>query len=108
MSVSVVGLDEIIDGCRDAREVKRALCVKMSLGLLPVSQICGLLNVSAALVSKWRGIYEAQGAEGLGLGYAGGRVCSQQSSARRSSRGFKAKTRCRWPRCAIMCKSITG
>ena len=72
MSVSMVGLDEIINGCRDAREVKRALCVKMSLGLLPVSQICGLLNVSAAFVSKWRGIYEAQGAEGLGLGYGGG------------------------------------
>ena len=71
MSVSVVGLDEIIDGSRDAREVKRALCVKMSIGLLPVAQICGLLNVSAAFVSKWRGIYEAQGAEGLVLGYAG-------------------------------------
>lgn len=71
MSVSVVGLDEIIDGSRDAREVKRALCVKMSLGLLPVSQICELLNVSAAFVSKWRGTYEAQGAAGLGLGYVG-------------------------------------
>lgn len=71
MSVSVVGLDEIIDGSRDAREVKRALCVKMSIGLLPVSQICGLLNVSASFVSKWRGIYAAQGAEGLGLGYVG-------------------------------------
>jgi putative transposase len=73
MSISVFGLDEIIDGCRDAREVKRALCVKMSLGSLPVSQICGLLNVSPAFVSKWRGIYKAQGAEGLGLGYAGSR-----------------------------------
>lgn len=71
MSVSMVGLDEIIDGSRDAREVKRALSVKMSFGLLPVSQICGLLNVSAAFVSKWRGIYQAQGAEGLGLGYVG-------------------------------------
>lgn len=71
MGVSVVGLDEIIDGSRDAREVKRALCVKMSLGLLPVSQICELLNVSASFVSKWRGIYEAQGAQGLALGYVG-------------------------------------
>lgn len=71
MSVSVVGLDEIIDGSRDAREVKRALCVKMSLGLQPVSQICELLNVSASFVSKWRGIYEAQGAQGLALGYVG-------------------------------------
>lgn len=71
MSVPAVGLDEIIDGSRDAREVKRALSVKMSLVFLPVSQICELLNVSAAFVSKWRGIYEGQGAEGLGLGYVG-------------------------------------
>ena len=71
MSVSAAGLDEIISGSREAREVKRALCVKMALSSLPVSQICELLNVSASFVSKWRGIYKAQGATGLGLSYVG-------------------------------------
>jgi putative transposase len=71
MSVSIAELDGIINKSRDAREVKRALCVKMVLGALPVAQICELLNVSAPFVSKWRGIYEAQGAAALGVGYAG-------------------------------------
>lgn len=71
MNVSATGLDGIISESREAREVKRALSVKMSLGSLPVSQICELLNVSASFVSKWRGIYEAHGAAGLGLGYVG-------------------------------------
>ena len=64
-------LDAIINESRDAREVKRALCVKMALGALPVAQICEWLNVSAPFVSKWRGLYEAQGAAALGVGYAG-------------------------------------
>lgn len=71
MSVSGAGLDEIINESRDAREVKRALCVKMALGMVPVSQICEWLNVSPPFVSKWRGIYETQGAAGLGVGYLG-------------------------------------
>lgn len=64
-------MDEIINASRDAREVKRALCVKMVLGALPVAQICELLNVSAPFVSKWRGIYEAHGAAALAVGYSG-------------------------------------
>ncbi len=71
MNVSVAGLDEIINESREAREVKRALCVKMVLGSMPVVQICEILNVSAPFVSKWRGLYEAQGAQSLALGYAG-------------------------------------
>jgi putative transposase len=71
MSVSVAELDEIINESRDAREVKRALCVKMALGVLPVGQVCEWPNVSAPFVSKWRGIYEAQGAAALAMAYAG-------------------------------------
>jgi transposase len=71
MSVSVAELDEIINESRDARKVKRALCVKMALGALPVAQICEWLNVSAPFVSKWRGLYEAQGAAALAVGYSG-------------------------------------
>ena len=68
MSVSIADLDGIINESRDAREVKRALCVKMALGSLPVAQICEWLNVSQPFVSKWRGLYEAHGAAALGVG----------------------------------------
>jgi putative transposase len=71
MSISAVSLDEMIQECRDAREVKRALCVKMVLKSKPVVEICEMLQVSQPFVSKWFGIYEAHGVQGLGLGYAG-------------------------------------
>jgi putative transposase len=64
-------LDEIINEARDAREVKRAVSVKMSAqGFSPV-QICDVLNVSLQYVSKWKGLYEAEGGEALRLGYRG-------------------------------------
>ena len=64
-------LDEIIDEAKDAREVKRAVSVKMSAqGFSPV-QICQVLNVSLQYVSKWKGLYEAEGAVALRLGYRG-------------------------------------
>ena len=65
-------LDEIIDGPKDVREVKRALSVKMvEQGQTP-AKVSALLNVSLSYVSKWKGIYEAEGAVGLQLGYQGG------------------------------------
>lgn len=64
-------IDEIINHSRDAREVKRALCVKMRLNEMATAQICELLNISAQYVSKGNGKYEAEGAEGLELGYLG-------------------------------------
>lgn len=72
MSLPMSEIDEIINSSRDAREVKRALSVKMSFGSLPVSQICEFLGVSGPFVSKWRRIYQEQGADGLLLGYEGG------------------------------------
>jgi transposase len=64
-------LDEIINEAGDAREVKRAVSVKMSAqGFSPV-QICQVLNGSLQYVSKWKGLYEAEGGEALRLGYRG-------------------------------------
>ena len=64
-------LDEIINESKDSREVKRALSVKMvSSGIAPAT-ISQLLNVSLQYVSKWKTIYEAEGAVALGLGYQG-------------------------------------
>ena len=64
-------LDEIINEAQDAREVKRALSVKMSTqGFSPV-QICQVLNVSPQYVSKWKGLYGTGGGAALRLGYRG-------------------------------------
>jgi transposase len=64
-------IDEIINEARDAREVKRAVSIKMSAqGFRPV-QICQVLNVSLQYVSKWKGVYEAGGGAALRLGHRG-------------------------------------
>ncbi len=48
----MISLDELINESRDAREVKRAVCVKMAINEMPTSQICEMLNVSPQYVSK--------------------------------------------------------
>lgn len=64
-------LDEIINEAKDAREVKRAVSVKMSAQGFSPAQICHVLNVSLQYVSKWKGVYEAGGGAALRLGYRG-------------------------------------
>jgi transposase len=64
-------LDEIINDSKDTREVKRALSVKMVRNGISPETISQMLNVSVKYVSKWKMIYEAEGAAGLGLGYQG-------------------------------------
>jgi len=64
-------LDEIINEGKDAREVKRAVSVKMSAqGFSPV-QISQVLTVSLQYVSKWKRLYETGGGAALRLGYRG-------------------------------------
>ena len=64
-------LDEMINQSRDPRELKRALSVKMGQEGYKPQQISQLLNVSEQYVSKWKGVYEAEGVGGLALGYEG-------------------------------------
>lgn len=63
-------LEEMIDA-KEGREIKRAVAVKMSLQGFQTKDICELLEVSDAFVSKWKIIYQNQGAEGLRLQYHG-------------------------------------
>ncbi len=67
----MTSLDEIINGSRDAREVKRAVCVKMAMSGMPTAQITEMLNVTPQYVSKWRVRYEQEGATSLLAGYRG-------------------------------------
>lgn len=64
-------IDEIINEAREAREVKRAVSVKMSAQGFSPTQICQVLNVSLQYVSKWKGLYEAGGGAALRLGHRG-------------------------------------
>ena len=64
-------LGQIINESKDTRELKRALSVKMvSSGIAPATISQGL-NVSLQYVSQWKTVYEAEGADGLGIGYQG-------------------------------------
>jgi transposase len=64
-------LEEMISESTDVREVKRALSVKMLKNGLSATAVSELLNVSLQYVSKWKVKYEAEGADGLVLGYRG-------------------------------------
>lgn len=64
-------LEAFIEQSQDVREVKRAVSVKMGLSGLAPAQICQCLQVSPQYVSKWKGVYEAEGVAALGLRYRG-------------------------------------
>ena len=65
-------LDDMIDLPAN-REVKRALANKMILFDFKTEDICGLLNVSASFVSKWKIIFENEGAGALKVNSQGGK-----------------------------------
>ena len=54
-------LEVMIEQAKDAREVKRAVSVKMGLSGLAPAQICQCLQVSPQYVSKWKGGYDTEG-----------------------------------------------
>ena len=64
-------LEQIIDHSRDARELKRALAVKMSQRRMKNKDIANLLQVSSSFISKRCLIYEEQGVLALLLNYQG-------------------------------------
>jgi len=64
-------LEDIIDSPENL-EVKRARAVKMFLFDFKTEEICTLLNVSDSLVSKWKIMYENEGASALKVNDQGG------------------------------------
>jgi putative transposase len=64
-------LEEIIEHPREARELKRALAVKLSQNRVKNQNIIDYLQVSASVISKWCLLYEEQGAQALLLNYRG-------------------------------------
>src|SRR5262245_11619490 len=76
-------IDEIINEAQDAREVKRAVSVKMSAQGFSPAQICQVLNVSLQYVSKWKGQYETGGSAALRLRYRGSESYLQEGQRQR-------------------------
>jgi transposase len=64
-------LGQMIEEAQDARELKRALSVKMVLAGMGTREIGELLQVTPRYVRKWRGRYEREGVEGLQVRYRG-------------------------------------
>lgn len=64
-------LQRFLDIHPDAREMKRALAVKLALQGYAYRAIKEIINVSPGFVSKWKKRFKAEGIEGLRLGYKG-------------------------------------
>jgi transposase len=64
-------LAELIEETKDARELKRALSVKMVQSGMATTQVGELLQVTPQYVRKWQGRYELGGVEALRMGYRG-------------------------------------
>lgn len=64
-------LNEFIQSNPDARELKRAVAVKMFLQSYKHREIQGILGVSSGFISKWTQRYEQMGASALRLSYLG-------------------------------------
>lgn len=64
-------LAELIEETKEARELKRALSVKMALNGMGATQVGELLHGTPQYVRKWTGRYETEGVSALRLGYRG-------------------------------------
>ncbi len=88
----MLSLEEIIANSKDTKEVKRALVVKMILQGFLVKEIEGLLQVSDSFISKWKLIYETEGASGLLLKYKGKTSYLDEASRKEVIDFLKTKT----------------
>jgi putative transposase len=67
--ISILG--EFIRSNPDARELKRALAVKMALEGKPYTDITRLLEINKSFISYWKKRFYEQGIVGIKLGYRG-------------------------------------
>lgn len=67
----IITLTRFIQRNPEVRELKRALAVKMALEGEPYAKISNLLGMKKSSISTWKQKFEAQGLEGIKLGYQG-------------------------------------
>jgi len=68
---SIAVLTEFIQSNPDARELKRALAVKLAVMGKPYADITELLGLHKSSISTWKQSFVAQGLDGIRLGYQG-------------------------------------
>lgn len=66
-------LTEFIASKPEARELKRALAIKMALTGMPYAKITELVGMHKTCITTWKQKFEASGIRGIRLGYKGGR-----------------------------------
>jgi putative transposase len=64
-------LKNFIQNTREARELKRALAIQMSLSKRPWDEITQELGVSRSFISKWRSHFKKHGVSVLSMGHQG-------------------------------------
>ncbi len=64
-------LTEFIQSNPSARELKRALAVKLALQGTPYAKITTLLGMRKSWITKWKQKFETAGLDGIKLGYQG-------------------------------------
>jgi len=70
-SEKIAILREFIHSNPDARELKRALAIKMALQGEPYSRITRFLSSNKSFITRWTQKFEAEGLDGIKLGYQG-------------------------------------
>ena len=71
MEKEIAQLESFIKSDIDARELKRAIAVRMALEGKLYHEISKMLGVSEFFVGYWKKIFKTQGIEGIKLGYKG-------------------------------------
>ena len=71
MKKEIPQLESFIKSDIDARELKRAIAVRMALSGKLYYEISKMLGVSEFFVGYWKKIFKTQGIEGIKLGYKG-------------------------------------
>ncbi|MBE9228882.1 transposase [Phormidium sp. LEGE 05292] len=67
----IITLTKFIQSNPEVRELKRALAVRMALEGEPYAKISNLLGMKKSSITTWKQKFEAQGLEGIKLGYQG-------------------------------------
>ncbi|YAG07347.1 Transposase [Nostoc sp. DSM 114167] len=68
---AIAELQDFIAGCRDAREARKALAVKLVYQDYLYEEIQAILDVSLGSITGWKQAYEQYGINGLCLNYKG-------------------------------------
>ncbi|WP_333071998.1 MULTISPECIES: winged helix-turn-helix domain-containing protein [unclassified Microcoleus] len=71
MEKEITQLESFIKSDIDARELKRAIAVRMALEGKLYYEISKMLSVSEFFVGYWKKIFKSQAVEGIKLGYKG-------------------------------------